>query len=122
MESNSGYREKMDALDLIMNALKDHEKQLDEISHRLEQTFKQTKTRKPNTIEVVEKTQQTKPSPRKRAPQVIFNKWSEFKETCQNPKMVAFEVEGKRFHIYALMDEDVFTYEETLPHNTLKVV
>ena len=52
MESDSGYREKMDALDLIMNALKDHEKRLDEISYRLEQAFKEVKMGKSSPIEV----------------------------------------------------------------------
>ena len=36
--------------------------------------------------------------------------------------MVAFEVEGNRFHVYALVDEGVFTYEEILPYTTFKVV
>jgi hypothetical protein len=36
--------------------------------------------------------------------------------------MVAFEIEGNRFHIYALVDENVFRYQETLPHTALKVV
>jgi len=34
--ATSGFNEKIDAFDLIINALKDHEKRLDEISHRLE--------------------------------------------------------------------------------------
>lgn len=122
MESDSGYREKMDALDLIMNALKDHEKQLDEISHRLEQTIKKKKTGEPSTIEVVEETQQIEVPPRNRSPQVIFSKWNEFKGTCQDSKMIAFEIEGNRFNVYALVDENVFTYQETLPHTALKVV
>ena len=33
------YTEKMDVLDLIIEALKEHEKALDEISHRLESCF-----------------------------------------------------------------------------------
>ncbi len=122
MESNSGYREKMDALDLIMNALKDHEKRLDEISYRLEQAFKEVKTGEPSPTEVAQETKIEEAPPRKRAPQVIFSKWSEFKGTCQNATMVAFEVEGNRFHVYTLVDEGVFMYEETLPHTTFKVV
>jgi hypothetical protein len=122
LESDSGYREKMDALDLIMNALKDHEKQLDEISHRLEQTIKKKKTGEPSTIEVVEEAQKIEASPRKRSPLVIFSKWSEFKGTCQDAKMVAFEIEGNRFHVYALVDENVFIYEEILPQTSFTVV
>jgi hypothetical protein len=36
--------------------------------------------------------------------------------------MVAFEVEGNRFHVSALADGGVFTYEETLPNTTFTVV
>ena len=122
MESDSGYREKMDALDLIMNALKDHEKRLDEISHRLEQAFKEVKTGEPSTIEVAEEAQRIEIPPRKRTPQIIFSKWSEFKSSCQDATMVAFEVDGNRFHVYALVDEGIFTYEEVLPNTTFKVV
>jgi hypothetical protein len=122
MESDSGYHEKMDALDLIMNALKDHEKQLDEISHRLEQAFKEVTTRKPSTIEVAPEAQRREAPPRKRTPQVIFNKWNEFKDTSQDATMVAFEVEGNLFQVYAMVDDGVFTYEETLLHTTFKVV
>ena len=122
MESDSGYREKMDALDLIMNALRDHEKRLDEISHRLQQAFKEVKTGEPSPTEVAQETQRIEAPPRKRTPQVIFSKWSELKSTCRDATMVAFEVEGNRFHIYALVDEGVFTYEEILPYTTFKVV
>jgi hypothetical protein len=122
MESDSGYHEKMDALDLIMNALKDHEKQLDEISHRLEQVFKKVKPGKPSTIEVAEEAQRIEATPRNRTPQLIFNKWSEFKDTCQDAKMIAFDLEGNHFNVYAQVDEGVFKYQETLPHTTFKVV
>ncbi len=36
--------------------------------------------------------------------------------------MVAFEVDENRFRVSVLVDSDVFTYEETLPNTTFKVV
>jgi hypothetical protein len=122
MESDSGYREKMDALDLIMNALKDHEKRLDEISHRLEQAFEEVKTGEPSRVKGAREVQRIEAPPRMRSPQVLFSKWSEFKGTCKDGTMVAFEVDENRFHVSVLVDEGVFTYEETLPNTTFKVV
>jgi hypothetical protein len=122
MESDSGYREKMDALDLIMNALKDHEKRLDEISHRLEQAFEEVKTGAPSRVKGTREVQRTEAPPRMRSPQVLFSKWSEFKGTCKDGTMVAFEVDENQFHVSVLVDRDVFTYEETLPNTTFKVV
>ena len=121
MESDR-YREKMDALDLIMNALKEHEKRLDELSHRLEQSFKNVKSREPSKAVEASEVQRIESPHRTRTPHILFSKWNEFKRTCHNATMVAFEVEGNRFHISTLVDEGVFTYEETLPDTTFTVV
>jgi hypothetical protein len=122
MESDSGYREKMDALDLIMNALKDHEKQLDEFARRLEEAFKEAKPGEPSTIEVAPELQRREPPPRRRSPHVVFRKWSEFKGACRDATMVAFEVDGNHVHISAQVGDGVFTYEEALPNTTFTVV
>jgi hypothetical protein len=112
----------MDALDLIMNALKDHEKRMDEISHRLEQAFKNVKSGEPSNIMEAEEVQRIESPPRTRTPQIILSKWSEFKGTCHNATMVTFEVEGNRFQVSTLAEGGVFTYEETLPDTTFTVV
>lgn len=122
MESDSRYREKMDALDLIMNALKDHEKRLDAISHRLEQAFKNVKSGEPSTVMEAREVQRIESPTRTRTPQIILSKWSEFKWTCHNATMVAFDVEGNRFNVSTLVDGGVFTYEEILPDTTFTVV
>lgn len=121
MESNSGYHEKMDALDLIINALKDHEKRLDEISHKLETVFKEVKTMETGRVRVIKEAKRVEPPPPKRKPLVICNKWSEFKERCKNAEMVAFAVEENRFQVYAMVSGDVFQYAEELPGKRIKV-
>ncbi len=122
MESDSGYREKMDALDLIMNALKDHERQLDKLARQLERAFRAAAMRAP-TLRDVESEPQLKEAPsRRRSPHVRFKKWSEFKRTCQEASLVAFEVAGNRFHVSAIGNSGVFTYEEILPQTAFKVV
>ena len=122
MESDSGYREKMDALDLIMNALKDHERQLDKLAHQLEQALKEATAGESSSRDVAPEPQHREPPPRRTGPHVILRKWSEFKGPCQDATMVAFEVDGNRFHVDALVGEGVFTYEEVLPNTTFKVV
>lgn len=121
MESNSGYHEKMDALDLIINALKDHEKRLDDISHKLERVFKEVKTRETRQVRVDEEEKRVEAPPPQRKPLVICKKWSEFKERCSNAEMVAFEVEENRFQVYALVSGDIFQYAEELPSKRIKV-
>jgi len=118
MGFNSGFHEKMDALDLIINALLGHEKRLDAISHRLEELASHISLKERARV-----AKDTKFEPRvvEKPPQVVFNNWSEYTTTCRGTTMVAFEVEGNRFHVYTLVDGRVFTYVETLPETRMKV-
>ena len=119
MGFNSGFHEKMDALDLIINALLDHEKRLDAISHRLEKLVSSTSLKE--SARVAKETHKFEPRIVEKPPRVIFNNWSEYTTTCRGTTMVAFEVEGNRFHVYTLVDDRVFTYVETLPETRMKV-
>jgi hypothetical protein len=109
----------MDALDLIMKALLDHEKQLDAISQRLEKLASHTPLmeREP----VIQEEHRIEPRVVEKPPQVVFNNWSEYTATCRGTKMAAFEVEGNRFNVYTLVHGRVYTYEEVLPETRLKV-
>lgn len=116
----SGFSEKMDALDLILNALKDHEKRLDDISHRIESLFSQLSINEPKAIKKEE--QRIEPPRVKKEPFAICNKWSEFKDICNGAKMVAFQIENNFFHVYSMINEKVFRYSEDLPNKKLKVI
>jgi len=50
-----------------------------------------------------------------RNPLVILKKWNEFKETSRNAEMIAYEIEGNRFHVYSMASGRVFAYVENLP-------
>jgi hypothetical protein len=119
MGSNTGFHEKMDALDLIINALLDHEKQLDAISHRLENLASHSplKEREYVTPEV----QSIEPRVVETPPRVVFNNWHEYTAACRGATMVAFEVEENRYHVYTLVDGRIYTYVEVLPQTRLKV-
>jgi hypothetical protein len=119
MGSNTGFHEKMDALDLVINALLDHEKQLDAISHRLENLTSHTSLKE--KAPVIPQTHRPEPSVVESSPRLVFHNWSEYTTTCRGATMVAFEVEGNRFHVYTLVDGRIFTYVEALPETRLKV-
>jgi len=121
---DSEFNEKMDTLDLIITALKDHEKRLDDISNRLEDLFnilsineeKPTKTEEPKKESAEAKEQ----------PSIVCSKWNEFKTICKDAKIAAFEVEDKFFNVYSKTNGEIIKYTEELPrlyrNNKLKVV
>lgn len=120
MESNSGFPEKLDALDLIINALKDHEKKLDDLSHRLENIFQSLSTNETGAIKKEEK--RTEHQRIMKGSYITCQKWHEFKNTCRHAEIAAFEIESNIFNIYSKVNEDVFKYSEDLPDNNLRVV
>ena len=120
MASDSGYAEKLDALDLIINALKDHEKRLDELSHHLESicqglSIKETEAREKEESRI-------EPPQARKAPFVVCNKWNEFMHLSKGAKIVTYEIEGTSFYVYSMVDENVFRYSEDLPDKRLKVL
>ena len=119
MGSNTGFHEKMDALDLIINALLDHEKQLDAVSHRLENLTSHTPLKESEYV--TSEVQSIEPRAVENFPRVVLNNWSEYTASCRGATMVAFEVEENRFHVYTLVDGRVYAYVEVLSETRLKV-
>ncbi len=148
MESNSGFPEKMDALDLVITALKDHEKRLDALSHRLEGLTNalmldhlegitdslapdKAGTAKREELEAALETKRVLPAARrgerkelenvKTSPLIICSNWGDFKGKCRNARAVTFEVEDNFFHVYSMVAGNVFRYSERLPDKRLRV-
>jgi len=115
----SGFNEKIDAFDLIINALKEHEKKLDAISNDLENLFKRHSTEKKKDVND-EKTMEKKHITRE--PLIICKEWSDFKESCIDATKVAFEIDDDSFKIDAISNEGLFRYLEELPPKRLKIV
>jgi hypothetical protein len=109
-ESKSEAR--IDALDLVINVLKEHEKGLDRLVERLEAL-----------VSILEKAAEGKVSPVKKAimeasvrlPKVQCEKWEDFKEKSKGMGMVAFEAEKGHFTVYSASDAEAYTYSEDLP-------
>ena len=120
MAFESDYPEKIDALDLIITALKEHEKKMNDLNERLEEII--------NTLEgsggsVTEEDEwKAERALALRKPILIYNKWDEFKKRCRGAKVVAFEIEDNAFHVYSIVDGEVLRYFEKLPNKRLRVV
>ena len=110
LSSDSGYREKVDALDLIIQVLRDHEKTLDELIGRLEEVFERFSTGR--EAEHVEKFP---------AIRVEISNWKEFRSKCSGASMVAFEKDERVLSIFAVKEGVVHTYSEALPVMNVRV-
>lgn len=111
------FHDKIDAFDLVITALKDHEKRLDALSERLESLVStldgvSLPAKKPNSESQFSEEHLT----------VVCTQWDEFRDSCQNAAIITFEVEDSVFHIYAKVDNMLFCYFEPLPKNKLKVM
>ena len=111
MGFESGFDEKIDVIDLIINVLKDHEKQLDELVARLEEALAaEAPKRTPQQQELIER------EPAGGATVTAFlNKWTEFTERCTSAGLVAFKVDGGNFKVSATAGGALYTYEEEIP-------
>ena len=110
MASNSGYREKVDVIDFIINVLREHEKTLDELVGRLEGAF--------------ERLPEVRGAERIEKPPAIcveIRGWDEFRSRCRGAPMVAFEADGRVFSIYAVKGGLVYTYSEPLPEMSIRM-
>jgi hypothetical protein len=120
------FPEKMDALDLIINALKDHEKRLDEISHQLHNVLQEARTdtavleegppREPN--------QKTRPLPSHTVlPRIQCTDWPEFiaQFKNQNAALVTYQVDENTFTVNSMTNDFILMYTEPLPQKRLQV-
>ncbi|MDQ1279176.1 MAG: hypothetical protein QG670_436 [Thermoproteota archaeon] len=114
-----GFNEKMDTIDLIINALKDHEKRLDAISERLEDIIKASSTESHAAMEKEE--QKAEYSELRKKPQVVCEKWDEFKSVSTGASVIAFGIENSFFYTYSLVGDYAFKYIEILPNRTLRI-
>ncbi len=123
---SEGFPEKMDALDLIINALKDHEKRLDEISHQLESVLQGVV---PDTIQteeapIRESIQKPRVSQTRAVlPRIQCTDWHEFivQFKNQNATLVTYHIDEHTFKVSSMTDNFVLTYAEPLPPRRLQV-
>lgn len=120
------FPEKMDALDLIINALKDHEKRLDEISHQLQNVLQDAVPRTPELEEAPPRvsTQKTRSlQTRTMLPRIQCSDWHEFLAQFKHQKatLVTYHIDENSFTVSSMTDDFVLMYTESLPQKRLQV-
>lgn len=123
---SQGFPEKMDALDLIINALKDHEKRLDEISHQLQNVLQDAVPRTPELEEAPPhvSTQKTRSlQTRTTLPRIQCSDWHEFLTQFKHQKaaLVTYHIDENSFTVSSMTDDFVLMYTEPLPQKRLQV-
>jgi hypothetical protein len=107
MDFDERFDEKIDVIDLIINVLKEHEKTLDELIGRLEQT--QTIVTPPEVEAEIGAIRAAA------AVKAILKNWLEFRNRCEGAKLVAVNTEGECFKVSALANGVLHIYEEKVP-------
>ena len=112
--SSGGFREKIEALDLIINVLKEHEKKLDELANELAKILTEVQQREVKaepkvTVEAIPQTR------------IICSEWADFKEKSRNANLVVFNVDEKELQIVSMLNNVTYKYSEPLGEFKLRL-
>jgi hypothetical protein len=102
---------KVEALDFIINVLREHEKRLDKLAHQLESAA--SSFAKAGAPPAEARTQVI--AAERGWPSLQVARWSEFRARAQKPKTVAFQVVEGSLTISAWAGGMVFMYTERVP-------
>jgi len=112
MGFESDFDEKIDVIDLIINVLKDHEKKLDELVSRLENTDSvETPRREP----LIRAPEMKVGSGGKPVASVVLKRWTEFHDQARSSELVTFDSDEGCFTVSALAGRVIYTYIERIP-------
>jgi len=112
MGFESDFDEKIDVIDLIINVLKDHEKKLDELVSRLENT---DSVETPRHEPLIRAPEMKAVSGGKPVASVVLKRWTEFQNQARSSELVAFDSDAGRFTVSALVGRLLYTYIESIP-------
>jgi hypothetical protein len=119
VNSGSEYGDKLDTIDLIITALKEHEKLLDSVYNKLEQLVDRF------NVQGVPQEPAIVPAQKSVSTGLLFiacKKWRDFKAKCKGARVITFELHDDVFLVYVKLKGDVFRYSEKVPRNTFKLV
>ncbi len=103
--------EKINALDLVITVLKEHEKTLDSLIEKLENALKDFSA-------VSEKTKAITSA--RHNVEILCEGWNEFREACTGAEAVSFQLDGK-LRIKALQGNIIYEYMESA-HRHVKIM
>lgn len=119
MNSGSDYGDKLDTIDLIITALKEHEKMLDSVQAKLEKLVDKVSVkesvREPVAARGLERFSEG----------LLFiscKKWRDFKSKCKRASVITFEICDNTFFVCVQLKGNIFRYSEKIPQNTFKLV
>lgn len=96
----------IDAIDMIINLLKEHEKTLDGLLYRIEEALSSV-VQKPSPP--------PGPAPRAAGFSVVLKDWADFRKRCADAGLIGFVVGGESFKVSAIADGVLYVYEEGIP-------
>ena len=112
MGFESDFDEKIDVIDLIINVLKDHEKKLDELVSRLENTDSVvTLGHEP----LIRDPEMKVGSGGKPVASVVLRRWTEFRNQARSSELVTFDSDEGSFTVSALAGRVIYNYIERIP-------
>lgn len=122
--------EKMNALDFVINVLREHEKNLDILISKLEEIVSELPVAIREISEISEKPKEEEKAPApapaamvceskgeriSKAPvKIICDDWSDFKEACRKAEIIAFH-QNETLSIKALQGNIIYEYREMIP-------
>jgi hypothetical protein len=109
--TDDSFEGRIDYLELLINTLRDHEKQLNDVADTLVESVNEIR----GAVEEGVPTASGKPCLTVRCEQ-----WSEFKQRSAKSRLVTFSLQGNRLTIHAVADE-VYAYAELLPEQEFHV-
>lgn len=101
--------EKMNALDFIINVLREHEKKLDSLASKFEGILSGLSALLERRVEEHET------NVVRAQVSVICDNWSDFKSACSGAEIVAFNQDSHTLCIKAMNENIVYEYREMLP-------
>lgn len=102
------YTDKVEVMDFLINVLKDHEKNLDQLISRAEDLVQENNEPK-NLLK-------NPPSLK-----VSLRDWEEFCDRAVEAELICFDLQESTFYCNALTKNKVYRYAEELPDLTLKL-
>jgi hypothetical protein len=103
------FDERVDAVDLILKVLKEHEKSLDTLVGQLGETLKEPTA--PSTVQIQGYNRY----------KLVLKRWFEFRDRCLKCEIIAFDIVGDKFCVSAIKNGSFYSYSETVPEVTIKM-
>jgi len=106
------FEEKIDVIDLIINVLKEHEKTLDELISKIEDTLEGAGPPRAAAVPT---------EVRRPAVSVVLSRWAEFRERCARAGMTAYDIEDRAFRVSAVKDGVLYSFQEQMPDMEIRL-